>query len=218
MDSLSTSMSPYAQRYNRVAAGGMRRTNVSPTQASTPTYGAAPGGSVPVAMAPLVPSAAPPAPPAGAGPGIVPSQPYNPLSLDSNITKFQGAEAAGVQGYGDMVGQDFTRSVGTLLGNLNGIGGLRSGGVQSGINDFATQYGRQIGDYAKMTAADATHAGQEEFDAATERKYRADAEKRARKQSLISGIGTVLGGAGGLILGGGNPAAGALGAKMGGSL
>lgn len=67
-----------------------------------------------------------------------------------------------VKAYGDMVGQDFKRSVGSMLGDLNGIGALRSGAVPTGINDFTTNYGRQIGNYAAQTATDAERIDQQE--------------------------------------------------------
>jgi hypothetical protein len=67
-----------------------------------------------------------------------------------------------VKAYGDIVGQDFKKSVGSLLGDLNGIGALRSGAVQSGVNDLTTNYGRQIGNYAAQTATDAARLDQQE--------------------------------------------------------
>lgn len=139
-----------------------------------------------------------------------------PGSLDANVQRFQGYAREGVEGYGAMLGQDFTKQVGTLLGDLNGIGALRTGGVTSGVNDLTTNYARNIGSVAKTATLDATRLGQEEFDADTERKYRAAAEKRARKHSLLKTIGTVLGGAGGFALGG--PQGAMIGAKVGGSI
>lgn len=201
-DMLADSLSPYASRYARVAPGGMRRTNLNPAQQPVTS-------AMPLAPSTAVNLASPNMPATGPAP-------YDPNSLDSNISQFQGAEAAGVQGYGDMVGQDFRKQVGGLLGDLNSIGGLRSGGVVSGINDLTTNYARQIGDYAKMTAGQATQLGQEEYDANVERKYRADAEKRARRHSLLSGIGTVLGGVGGFLAGG--PAGAMAGASVGSKL
>lgn len=67
-----------------------------------------------------------------------------------------------VKAYGDMVGQDFQRQVGSMLGDLNGIGALRSGAVTSGMNDLTTNYGRQIGNYASQTATDAARLDQQE--------------------------------------------------------
>jgi hypothetical protein len=67
-----------------------------------------------------------------------------------------------VNAYGDMVGQDFKRSVGSMLGDLNGIGALRSGAVTSGMNDLTTNYGRQVGNYAAQTATDAEKLDQQE--------------------------------------------------------
>jgi hypothetical protein len=143
---------------------------------------------------------------------------YNPNTLVGNVGQFQDFAREGVQGYGDMVGQDFEKQVGGLLGDLNSIGGLRSGGTVSGLSDLTTNYGRQIGNYAKMATGEAINAGQNEYDANVERQYRTDAEKRARKHSLIRGIGTVLGGGIGLLASGGNPLGAAAGAKVGGSI
>lgn len=58
-----------------------------------------------------------------------------------------------VSAYGDMVGQDFKKGVGQMLGDLNGIGALRSGAVQAGLNEASSTYGRQIGSYAAQTAS-----------------------------------------------------------------
>ena len=211
-DSMAMAMSPYASRYARVAGGASRRTNLTPDQRPMMSASPAAGGFVPTAPVP--------APPAGAGPGIIPSaapsSPYDPMNLDSNIGHFQGALANGVEGYADIAGQDFRKAVGNTLGDLNSIGALRSGATVTSMNDLTTNYARQVGDYAKMASTEGARMGQEEYDANLERKYRADAEKRARKQSLLSGIGTVLGGVGGFMVGG-VPGATA-GAKIGGAL
>lgn len=189
-DTMATAMSPYAQRYARVAGGGTRTTNLNPGQQPM------------TAAAPMTP-ATPFAPPAGPAPGGSPlGANYDPNSLGSNIGAFQNAAGVGVQGYGDMVGQDFQKQVGGMLGDLNSIGGLRSGATVTSMNDLTTNYGRQIGNYAKMAEGDATKMGQEEYDANVERKYRADSEKRARKNSIIGAIGGIVGGAAGAYFGG----------------
>lgn len=138
--------------------------------------------------------------------------PYDPMSLSSNVGQFQGFAREGVEGYGTMLGEDFSKSVGSMLGDLNSIGALRSGGVVSGMNDLTTNYARQVGNVAKTATLDAVGMGQSEYDANVERKYRADAEKRARRGGFLRGVGTLLGGAAGTILG---PAGTAIGAKLG---
>lgn len=67
-----------------------------------------------------------------------------------------------VKAYGDMVGQDFQRQVGSMLGDLNGIGALRSGATVTGMNDLTTNFGRQVGNYAAQTATDAARLDQQE--------------------------------------------------------
>lgn len=209
-DSMAMAMSPYASRYARVAGGASRRTNLTPDQRpmmsampAAPMPGYAPNTGTPLPGAPASPNAA----------MAAPSSPYDPMNLDSNIGKFQGALAGGVEGYADIAGQDFRKAVGNTLGDLNSIGALRSGATVTSLNDLTTNYGRQIGDYAKMASAEGARMGQEEYDANIERKYRSDAEKRARRQSLLGSIGTVLGGVGGFMVGG--PAGAMAGAKIG---
>ncbi len=55
--------------------------------------------------------------------------------------------------------QNFSKDVGTLLGNLNALGGIRSGGVKAGVQDLASTYGQQIGLQAAQTAAQAADIG-----------------------------------------------------------
>lgn len=183
------STAPMPDRWRRITGGGQRTTNVNPGQMPVTR----PGGATLLGGA----------------------TPYNPTSLDSNVGKFQGYAREGVEGYGAMLGEDFTKSVGGMLGDLNSIGALRSGGVVSGMNDLTTNYARQIGNVAKTATLDATSMGQSEYDANIERKYRDDAEKRARRGGFLRGVGTLLGGAGGFMIGG--PAGAMAGAKIGGS-
>lgn len=92
-------------------------------------------------------------------PNLAPSSTVNGgARLGGYAPKLEGQ----VKAYGDMVGQDFTKQVGSLLGDLNGIGALRSGAVQTGLNDLTTNYGRQIGNYAAQTASTAAGLNQQE--------------------------------------------------------
>lgn len=128
------------------------------------------------------------------------------------VGQFQNMAREGVQGYGDMLGDDFRKQVGNYLGDLNSIGGLRSGAVASGLADFGNQYGRAVGQYASMATRDAMGMGQEQASLEAERQYRDMADKRARKGGLLRGVGKILGGVAGSVLG---PAGGVIGTKLG---
>lgn len=141
------------------------------------------------------------APPPGGTPGQVGP---TPGSLDASVAKFQGFAREGVKGYSDIASQDFTKNVGNLLGDLNGIGGLRSGAVVQGVNDLTTNFARQIGDYSSMATQGAISGAQTEYDREIERKKRDEADARARRGSFLHGVGTLLGGALSLVP---NPAA-----------
>jgi hypothetical protein len=137
--------------------------------------------------------------------------------LGGNEQKFVDANAAAVKGYGDMAGEDMTRNIGLMLGDLNGIGGLRSGGVQAGIDQAAKEYGRQIGDYSKMTATESTKMAQEENDLQIERAWRSKMYNAAKAASQRRGLGKLLGGIAGGVIGffAGGPAGAVSGAQLG---
>lgn len=155
--------------------------------------GLAPGGATMAGPRTSNASAPHPALPASG----VGAQPQQTLGSDPGLAPavnyFQSADAAAVQGYGDIAAQDFTKQVGQMLGNLNSIGALRSGGVEAGINDAMTKYGRQIGDYASMTATTAAGQGQEENAAQIERNFRQQQLDAANRNSVFGDIGQLLG-------------------------
>ena len=206
MDTMPT----YQARYNRVAGSGMRRTNPNPAQTSmSPTSTTPSFGATSLAPSYLSPSFSPASTGVYAsGASVAPKVPTyptsiaNPTSVGAQVGQFQNFAREGVQGYGDIAGQDFRKNVGEMLGNLNSIGALRSGGVTSGLNDLTTNYGRQIGDYAKMATQAAIGQGQEQAQRERELAYRQAAEARARRQSTLGTIGKIVGGVGGLLPGG----------------
>lgn len=130
------------------------------------------------------------------------------------VNQFQGYAREGVQAFGDQVGQDFRKDVGSYLGNLNGIGALRSGAAVTGVDDLMTTYGRQIGNAASQATLHAVDQGQQEFDSDVERKARADAAAKQRHASLLKGVGTALGAGIGFFAGG--PVGASAGASLGG--
>lgn len=132
-----------------VGSGGTRSSRGGGLRPGGPQFSSQGGNPASVALdAPRVPNLAPLGSPGAETPQA--KQGYGP--------KLEGQ----VKAYGDMVGQDFTKQVGSLLGDLNGIGALRSGAVQTGVNDLTTNYGRQIGNYASQTASTAAGLDQQE--------------------------------------------------------
>jgi hypothetical protein len=114
-------------------------------QQTQPTISSVPAGDPSVSSGPGGPSA-----PGGGGNG------GGPQSFDQYRDSLGGA----VDAYGRQVGRQFHQNVGKMLGDLNSIGGLRSGGVQTGMRDLSDAYGQQIGDYAAQTAGHALDAWQ----------------------------------------------------------
>jgi hypothetical protein len=139
-------------------------------------------------------------------------------NLAGDVNYFQNANASAVKGYGDMVGEDFKAQIGAMLGNLNSIGALRSGGVQAGLDMASAKYGKMIGDYASMTAVESSKQGQEENNAQIERTFRLKQyqdKMKASKKGAAAGIGSVIGG----IVGSFVPVIGtAIGAAAGGAI
>jgi hypothetical protein len=119
----------------------------------------------------------------------------NPL-LGGYFDSMNGALQDSVNAYGDIAGQNFKTQIGTMLGNLNGIGALRSGGVQAGINQAMQTYGQQIGDYARMTSGQAMSDAITENNNDIERQFRAQQYADAKNAANKSAIGKLLGGAG----------------------
>lgn len=113
--------------------------------------------------------------------------------VGQKIGMFQDMASESVRGYGSMLGRDFQKQVGVMLGGLNDIGALRSGRVQSELGDLSDQYGRSVGEYASMATRDAMGMGQTEYDRDVERKYREDADRRARKSSKWGALGKLGG-------------------------
>lgn len=136
-----------------------------------------------------------------------------PAFLGGNVQPFQDAMREGVQGYGNMLGEDLRKQIGVQLGDLNSIGALRSGAVQTGVNDATAAYGRQIGNYASQATGQAVGMAQQENDNQIERGFRDRQYNDAKKASKRRGIGQLLGGAAGMLLG---PAVGAVGGAIGG--
>lgn len=97
------------------------------------------------------------------------TQPYAPPAVrngmwgaDGLAEKYTGAMSGAVEAYGRQAGIGMNKQVGELLGNLNSIGALRSGGVVAGTRNIAQGYASTIGDYASMTAKDALSMAQGE--------------------------------------------------------
>jgi hypothetical protein len=104
----------------------------------------------------------------------------------------------GVQGYGEALKPEFLKEVGSTLGGLNEIGGLRSGGTTVALGDVAGKYGAMIGAYAKQASA----AGLEGGLAARRQKFAEDEARRRRRGALLKAVGSVLGAGIGFFAGG----------------
>lgn len=80
---------------------------------------------------------------------------------DINAQTQQAAEGlrAGTEGFARGAQINFGRDVGALLGNLNALGGIRTGGIKTGVQEIGRQYGEQIGIQAAQTAVEAGRQG-----------------------------------------------------------
>ena len=105
------------------------------------------------------------------------------------VPQAQQAARTGVEGFGQAAEPYLKRQIGTALGGLNSIGGLRSGAVNTTLGDIGTDYGKEVGGYAQMAAGNATGAalGANEMDLM---KQQMDQQ---RKSSLLGAIGGLLG-------------------------
>jgi hypothetical protein len=110
----------------------------------------------------------------------------NPLQY---VPAAQKLAQTGVEGFGQAAAPYLQRQIGTALGGLNSIGGLRSGAVPVALGDVATDYGKEIGGYAKQAAGESLGAGL----AANEQDLMKASMDQARKSSLLGAIGTGLG-------------------------
>lgn len=120
----------------------------------------------------------------------------------------------GVEAYGEQMRPHLLREIGNALGSLNSIGALRSGGSEVAIKDISRDYTDRIGLHARQTASDALGYGLR----ASDMRFREAEARRARRASLLKGIGTFLGAGAGFLLSGGNPAGAAAGASLAGGL
>ena len=142
----------------------------------------------------------------------MPPRPYNPRSQFSEVPEAQDYLLEGVQGFGEQLKPEFLREIGSTLGGLNEIGGLRSGGVPVALGDVAGKYAAQIGAFAKQATQYGLGAGLE----ARRQRFTEDEAKRRRKAGLLKAIGSVLGAGIGFFAAG--PAGAAAGFKAGGAV
>lgn len=119
-----------------------------------------------------------------------------------DIDQGQQALAGAVTGYGEMLKPELLQTLGTTLGGINSIGGLRSGAVPVALNDIATSYGNQVGAFAAQTATAGAELGINVRDHITAAKRQRDAKRAA----LLGSLGSVLGAGIALIPGIGIPA------------
>lgn len=135
-----------------------------------------------------------------------------PNSPFSYVPEAQDYLRESVIGYGETLQPQVLKDVGSALGGLNEIGGLRSGGAKVALEDISSKYGAMVGAYAKEASAAGVGYGLE----ARRQKFTEDQARRRRKAGLLKAIGSVLGAGIGFIASGGNPLAVAAGARIGG--
>lgn len=137
----------------------------------------------------------------------------------ADVATAQNFAREGVQGYGDSLQPQLRRTIGSAIGGLNAIGGLRSGGTVQALNDISSDYGSQIGAFAQQATLGAMNTG---LGANAERRqnqmfrFQQDEARRARQGSVLRTIGGVLGAGIGFAVGG--PKGALTGATQGGSL
>lgn len=122
-----------------------------------------------------------------------------------DIKTAQGLAQQSVTGYGNSLQPQLRRTIGTTLGGLNAIGGLRSGAVPQALNDISTDYGNQIGAYADQATLSAMNTGlganQAKQSYAMQQFYQ-DQIRRQQQGGVLSAIGGVLGAGIGFAVGG----------------
>lgn len=140
----------------------------------------------------------------------MPRRAPNRNSPFSYVPEAQDYLRESVQGYGEQLQPEILKDIGSTLGGLNEIGGLRGGGATVALGDISQKYASMIGSYAKQ----ATGAGLEAGLAARRQKFDEAEAKRKRRGALMKAIGSVLGAGIGFLAAG--PAGAGVGAKLGG--
>lgn len=128
----------------------------------------------------------------------MPAPTPNKNSQFSDVPEAQQYLREGVEGYGEMLKPELMRQVGTALGGLNEIGGLRSGGTTVALGEIGERYGAQVGAYAKQ----ATEAGVGYGLEARKQRFAESEARRRRRSGLLRAIGATLGAAVGFFAGG----------------
>lgn len=140
----------------------------------------------------------------------------------ADVATAQNYAREGVQGFGNALQPQLRRTIGSAIGGLNAIGGLRSGGTVQALNDISSDYGSQIGAFAQQATLGAMNTG---LGANAERRqnqmfrFQQDQARRARQGGVMRVLGGVLGAGIGFAVGGPKGAqigAGAAGSVLGG--
>lgn len=130
----------------------------------------------------------------------------------ADVKTAQGLAQQGVTGYGNALQPQLKRTIGSAIGGLNAIGGLRSGGAPQALNDIATDYGNQIGAFADQATLGAMNTGlgaNEQRRQNQQFQFQQDQYRRAQQGSLLRTIGGTLGAGIGFLTGGASTAIGA---------
>lgn len=136
-----------------------------------------------------------------------------------DVPRAQDLAREGVQAFGDQLRPQFEKQVGDVLGGLNSIGGLRSGGTQVALNDLSRTYADTVGTHARASTLEAIGSGLAASGARQENR-RMDLYERElkdkRRAALLGSIGTVLGAGVGFLAAG--PPGAAVGASAAGKV
>lgn len=106
--------------------------------------------------APVMPS---PSARGGAKRGFMQGANANSTDIGEQVNRFQQGMQGAVNAYAEGARESFQQDVGSLLGNMNAIGGLRSGGVQAGTRQLARTFSTNVGREAAQTAGQAAELG-----------------------------------------------------------
>lgn len=118
------------------------------------------------------------------------------------IDFYQDAAREGVTAVGRRSAGDFRKAIGGYLGNLNSIGALRSGAVQTGADEIMDTYSRNFANAASEATMNAIGYGHSAAESQWGREEAKAERKQANKSSIWGGVGTLLGAGIGMFGGG----------------
>lgn len=131
-----------------------------------------------------------------------PNQKPSPIAgygEEAAVGFYQDAAREGVSAMGQQSAGDFRKAIGGYLGNLNAIGGLRSGAAQSGADEIMDTYSRNFANAASRATLDAIGIGHSAAESQWGRENAKADRKQASKAGKWGAVGTLLGAGVGLL-------------------